>query len=381
MPWRCTLALACLGTVSAQNLSLGIAAGGAPTDAFEASTIPEHNFYSQSADYLIGATLEYHLPPSFSIEADGLFRELHLTETATNYPHVPVVTWEFPVLAKYRFRGSKVTPFVEAGPEFRTAGNLNETKPSHDGVAAGVGVETHWRGLDIAPVVRYTRWARDNNPSPGPESKSDQLEVLLGISSRSRSLGKPFGGHFALGVIAGMTLTHDLPSYSQTFQVITQFPPPPGGSVQMESETISGSGLDTFLVGPALEMALSPRFYIEADAVYHQIRDATKSVLDGTTNFASSGTQASTWEFPVLAKFKFGSGRFKPFAEAGPSFRLPVQHISVVGFTVGGGVEIRWRALKIAPAIRYTRWMDTTTPHLYPDPQPNQVEFLTGFLL
>jgi hypothetical protein len=52
-----------------------------------------------------------------------------------------------------------------------------------------------------------------------------------------------------------------------------------------------------------------------------------------------------------------------------------------VGFTVGGGVEIRWRALKIAPAIRYTRWMDTTTPHLYPDPQPNQVEFLTGFLL
>ncbi len=162
MPWRSTLALACLGTVSAQNLSLGIAGGGAPTDAFESSTVAGHGFYSQSADYLIGVTLEYHLPRGFSVEADALFRELHLTETATDYlTHTPVVTWEFPVLAKYRFHGPKVTPFVEAGPAFRTTGNLNDTNPSHAGVAAGAGVETHWRGLNIAPTVRYTRWARD----------------------------------------------------------------------------------------------------------------------------------------------------------------------------------------------------------------------------
>jgi hypothetical protein len=72
VPWRWALALACLGTVSAQNLSLGIAAGGAPTDAFESITTLTHRFYSQSADYLIGATLEYHLPLNFSVEADVL---------------------------------------------------------------------------------------------------------------------------------------------------------------------------------------------------------------------------------------------------------------------------------------------------------------------
>jgi hypothetical protein len=73
MRWRCTLALACLGTASAQNLSLGIAAGGAPTDAFESITTPGHSFYSQSADYLIGATFEYHLPRNFSVETASYF--------------------------------------------------------------------------------------------------------------------------------------------------------------------------------------------------------------------------------------------------------------------------------------------------------------------
>jgi hypothetical protein len=104
-------------------------------------------------------------------------------------------------------------------------------------------------------------------------------------------------------------------------------------------------------------------------------------VLNGGMDFPSiSGTNATTWEFPVLAKLKFGSGRFKPFAEAGPSFRLPVEHISVVGFSAGGGVEIRWRVLKLAPAIRYTRWTQSNSADRQ-QLQPNQVEFLTSFLL
>jgi hypothetical protein len=285
------------------------------------------------------------------------------------------------VLAKYRFHGSKVTPFVEAGPEFRTTGNLNDTNPSHVGVAAGAGVEVHWRGLDIAPAVRYTRWARDD-VSSGAESKPDQLEVLLGISSRPRSLDNSLSGPFAFGAIAGMTLTHDLSSGSMSGRIITNLHPPPGVPFPTEPATSYDSGANTFLVGPAVEIALSQRFYVEADAVNHAIRYVSRTVLnDGTTLPTHSGTELTTWEFPVLAKVKFGSGRFKPFAEAGPSFRLPVQNISAIGFSVGGGVEIRWRFLKIAPAIRYTRW----TKGIFSDPdqqlQPNQVEFLTGGLL
>ena len=70
-----------------------------------------------------------------------------------------VVTWQFPVLVKYKFPLGRLSPFLEGGPSFRSAGNLNRSDPSHVGVSAGVGVEAQWRRLRIAPRVRYTRWA------------------------------------------------------------------------------------------------------------------------------------------------------------------------------------------------------------------------------
>jgi hypothetical protein len=120
---------------------------------------------------VVGATIEYRLPWNLSVEADGLFRELHMTlegvetnGTLNSVSPAPVVTWEFPMLGKYRFHWSRFDSFVEAGPAFCTTGNLN-AYPSHDGVAAGVGVDLYWRVFDIAPVLRYTRWAHDQGDS------------------------------------------------------------------------------------------------------------------------------------------------------------------------------------------------------------------------
>lgn len=261
MPWRYAFAFLWLGAASAQNLSFGIAAGGAPTDGFETINVPGVTYYSPSADYLAGATLEYRLPRSLSIEVDGIFRELHLAHSegtrigkqiGVQTSHQVVVTWEFPVLAKYRFHGDRLAPFIEAGPEFRTAGNLNEANPSHAGFAAGAGVETHWLGLDLAPTLRYTRWTRDANPYSPALSKPDQLEVFLGISRRPRSFGKPLGDRFSIGAIAGLTLTHDEPNSTFSGMIITQFP-------KTEPATGYSSGLDTGLVGAALELAIPER--------------------------------------------------------------------------------------------------------------------------
>lgn len=77
-----------------------------------------------------------------------MYPELHSTfagiepdGTLNSISPSPVVTWEFPVLAKYRFSEGRFRPFIEAGPEFRTTGNLNFS-PSRYGGTAGFGIET-----------------------------------------------------------------------------------------------------------------------------------------------------------------------------------------------------------------------------------------------
>src|SRR5271170_7940325 len=105
---RSALFTACIITASAQSLSVGIMGGGSLTDAFQSINSENQLSYSQSKDWIVGATLELHLPHNFSIEVDGLYRELHLTTaflepngTKNSVSPSPVVTWELPVLAKY----------------------------------------------------------------------------------------------------------------------------------------------------------------------------------------------------------------------------------------------------------------------------------------
>jgi hypothetical protein len=245
-------------------------------------------------------------------------------------------------------------------------------------------VEMHWRSLDIAPVVRYTRWAQDNHLVYGPQSKRDQVELLLEVSRRSQIVAHPLGPHFSVGAIAGMTLIHDFPSSVSTFNTTILIPTPGGGyTLQPESGTEYFSGLNSFIAGPAFELSLPKNLYIEADALHHPLRSSVRNVFsDGTNLYSYSGTQAVTWEFPVLAKYKFDTRFVRPFAEGGPSFRLPQNEggpLSTHGITAGAGVEAHWRKLKVAPGIRFTRWGKQGG---FGDAVArNQVEFLTAFLL
>jgi hypothetical protein len=145
--------------------------------------------------------VEFGLPWHLSVEIDGLYRPLNFTSASVNpdgslnsvAPNT-VVTWEFPVLAKYRFSLHVVKPFVEAGPSFRTSGNLNGASPSNHGFTIGAGVEGRLRKLRIAPTLRYTRWATDDLqcfvvPRSGcssdvqqPLTLRNQAEFLVGFS-------------------------------------------------------------------------------------------------------------------------------------------------------------------------------------------------------
>ncbi len=191
----------------AQPFSFGLMGGAGLTQDFQNYNIPPccHPFQvpptysivgvSTPQRWIAGGTVEARLPLHLSVEADILYHELRF-RTAAQFGQTPVlwnvpyasiyqhvVTWEYPVLLKYRFQLPVVKPFIDAGPAFRNLGNLSHTNPSNHGFAAGIGVEAHLWKLNIAPQFRYLRWARDQNvPMFGLTTVTDQVEFLTAIT-------------------------------------------------------------------------------------------------------------------------------------------------------------------------------------------------------
>ena len=122
-----------------QNLSIGGAVGTNLAPSFQSFfTIPGVS-YSNTPTVLCGMSAEWSFPGPIAIEADGLYRRMHAVADPLS-ASFSVVTWEFPILAKYRFSVPHLTPFLEAGPSLRATGNLNGIHPSHYGFTAGFGV-------------------------------------------------------------------------------------------------------------------------------------------------------------------------------------------------------------------------------------------------
>ena len=370
--------LSCATAAFSQHLSYGVVAGTALTDDFDSfyeapiGSGPPDIIKSGGKGVIVGPMLEWRLSSPFSVELDGLYRELRF-EDARGGAHNPTVTWEFPILAKYRpfsYRVNRFSlrPFLEAGPSFRTTGNLN-ANPSHAGVSAGGGFEFNFKQINIEPTVRYTRWAEDSGS--GLHSRPDQIEFLVGFSHASGFDARPFGKRFSLGAVLGVNLSGDYNSTSSTDT----------NGIDGMTETFSGrAGPRSFLVGPAVEVQLTGGFSIEADAVYRPVRSSfTFSGVVSGMPFTSSGESSlTTWQFPVLAKYtlptEFLRSRVRPFVEAGPSFRTggSATHF---GVTVGGGISMRAGLLNIAPAVRYSRWQADPIGGL----KSNETVLLVGF--
>jgi len=149
---------------------------------------------NEEQGYIAGLALEWELNRRVSIEANGLYRPLRAhTYVPVEVPGLPrnevgfeftVLTWQFPILAKYRWlRESRIRPVFEAGPSLRAAGNLNGYNPSRYGFTAGGGIEIGHKGTKISPVLRYTRWARDPAGTVASlRTTPNQVELLCSIT-------------------------------------------------------------------------------------------------------------------------------------------------------------------------------------------------------
>jgi Outer membrane protein beta-barrel domain len=181
-------------------LSFGIKGGVPLTDSFQQggeSRMFSYNVdvYSASKNYIVGPMVQLWLPFHLAVEADALYRPLNVTEYtstpvgAMTYQTTSVSgnygSWEFPVVAMYRFSFPIVKPYLEAGPSFRTASAQPLSRLSSDGATVGAGVDFHLLMLHIAPEFRYTHWSRDSAATAATEfvtSYENQVEFLVGLT-------------------------------------------------------------------------------------------------------------------------------------------------------------------------------------------------------
>lgn len=175
--------------VAGHNLLVGVLAGFPLTRGFRPDS--DGSAEIERMRYLAGLTVEINLAGNLSVEADGIYRPLNArSDPIYGQAHFSVLTWQIPVLAKYRWTRPVWTPFAEAGPSFRLAGNLNEYNPSHYGITAGAGMETRTHGIRLSPTLRYTRWATDASRyrlPPGvhydySRTNANSMELVLGIA-------------------------------------------------------------------------------------------------------------------------------------------------------------------------------------------------------
>ena len=154
-----------------------------------------------------------------------------------------------------------------------------------------------------------------------------------------------------------------------------------------------------YIVGPSFEVGLPAGFGIELDMLYTRLQ--FNSIQSNPGPVSTSDTSASSFEFPLLLKKKFGEGSARPFVTTGAAYKRLTDITQVrsfisgsnddppelrnrdsVGFVVGGGVELRVLLLKITPEVRFVRWGTETFREGLSGllkTNKNQGQFLVGF--
>jgi hypothetical protein len=136
--------------------------------------------------HVYGASVKVDLWRRLALLAEALNRPVSTFAAEVTYPggtrmraggHRPG-NWSFPVLVRYRFPGRGAEPFLAFGPAFRMRQAYRGVSPFGWTAAAGVA----WRAgrVEIAPGIRFTRWAPPRL-AWDERSRRSQAELLVGF--------------------------------------------------------------------------------------------------------------------------------------------------------------------------------------------------------
>jgi hypothetical protein len=197
-----------------QPISFGVKGGLPMTDFIDAVSSGRFTASTVTNRYIVGPTLELRLPFGLGVEADVLYRHFSYRSTgivgiganaASIVTDTSTGAWEFPLLAKYRFKGKLMRPFIDAGVSWDKLSGVTHTVTSivnnvasgttssdpfalQDDVARGfvlgAGIDLKALVIHISPEVRFTRWGAKHfiDPAGIISSKQNQAEFLVGIT-------------------------------------------------------------------------------------------------------------------------------------------------------------------------------------------------------
>lgn len=157
---------------------------------------------------------------------------------------------------------------------------------------------------------------------------------------------------------------------------VSSYVPTPGS---LPAIAISGKG--GFLAGATAEVKVHRNFALSADALYKPLHYQAAATFYPDKSIGYAPATVVTWQFPILLRYEVPVRAWKPYFEAGFSFRtagnLNTTAPSHRGGSAGAGVRRQFSRVSVAPGIRYTRWAEDGMPQSYKvHTRKDQVEML-----
>jgi hypothetical protein len=161
-----------------------------------------------------------------------------------------------------------------------------------------------------------------------------------------------------------------------------------------------------YTVGPTAEIGLPLLgLRLEVDALYRRIGWNGSGIATPLFEAFQSTSRFGAWNFDALLKRRIGVAGVHPYVGAGASFRrlfttrtnyvfpgppprsiteqmtVELNHKNIAGLVLSGGIELGGGALRLAPELRYTRWLMNNVYDNLPNlsTQANQAEILVSF--